>query len=249
MSEGFDPAYFERLAELEPRSFWYRSRNRLIVSTLRRHFPEAGSLLEVGCGTGFVLAGLRRELPALRLVGSELFPEGLRFARERLGPDVELVELDARSMPYEREFDVVGAFDVIEHVPEDVDVLAGMRRAVVDGGGLLLTVPQHPRLWSRYDTFSHHVRRYTRRDVVQKVEQAGFDVLQVTSFVTFLLPGLVASRVVDRLGRGPSDPLAALEPGRLNGVFERILDAERRLIERGVSLPAGGSLLLAARAR
>jgi SAM-dependent methyltransferase len=249
VSDGFDPAYFARLAELEPRSFWYRSRNRLIVSALRRHFPAADSLLEVGCGTGFVLAGLREALPNLRLVGSELFPEGLRFARERLGDEVELVELDARSMPYEREFGIVGAFDVIEHVPADVDVLTGMRRAVVDGGGLLLTVPQHPRLWSRYDAFSHHVRRYTRSELERKVEQAGFDVLHVTSFVTFLLPALVASRLADRLGRGPSDPLAALEPGRLNGVFERILDAERRLIERGVSLPVGGSLLLAARAR
>jgi SAM-dependent methyltransferase len=247
--EGFDPAFFDRLPEVEPRSFWFRARNRLIVSALRRHFAAARSLLEVGCGTGFVLAGLRDAFPDWRLVGSELFPEGLAYARERLGSGVELVELDAREMPYEREFDVVGAFDVIEHIRDDVDVLRGMRRALVEGGGLLVMVPQHPRLWSEADELAHHVRRYTRRELVGKVEQAGFEVLHATSFVTTLLPAMVASRLAHRIARRPYDEFRDLEPGRLNTPFERILDAERRLIERGVSLPFGGSLLVAARAR
>ena len=249
MRDGFDPAFFDRLPEVEPRSFWFRARNRLIVSVLRRHFPAARSLLEVGCGTGFVLAGLRQAFPEWRLVGSELFPEALEYARARLGDDVELLELDARAMPYEHEFDVVGAFDVIEHIADDAGVLSGMRRAVVDGGGLLLMVPQHPRLWSEADELAHHVRRYTRRDLVAKIERAGFDVLQATSFVTTLLPAMVASRLAHRIARRPYDEFRDLEPGRLNTPFERILDAERRLIERGVSLPVGGSLLIAARAR
>ena len=249
MAEGWDPTYFERFAALEPHSFWFRARNRLIASAVRRHFPEATSLLEVGCGTGFVLSGLREELPELRLVGSELYAEGLEFARARLGDAVELVELDAREMPYDQDFDVVGAFDVIEHIREDEDVLRGMRRAVVAGGGLLLTVPQHPRLWSAHDTYSHHVRRYTRRELEAKVWRAGFDVLAATSFVSLLLPAMVAARAFRRLTRRPYDPYGDLSPGAMNGVFERVLDAERRLIERGISLPAGGSLLLAARRR
>ena len=249
MRDGFDPTLFERLLEVEPKSFWFRARNRLIVSALRRHFPEARSLLEVGCGTGFVLAGVRAAFPDLRLVGSQLFPQALEHARERLGDAVELVELDAREMPYENEFDVVGAFDVIEHIRDDAGVLRGLRRAVVSGGGLLVMVPQHPRLWSEADVLAHHVRRYTRRELVSKVEQAGFEVVQATSSVTALLPAMVASRVAYRLARRPYDEFRDLQPGRLNRPFELILDGERRLIERGVSLPFGGSLLVAARAR
>ena len=60
---------------------------------------------------------------------------------------------------------------------------------------------------------------------------------------------MVLNRSVRRVLRRPYDPIAELRPGALNGVFERLLDGERRLIERGVSLPAGGSLLLVARAR
>jgi len=248
-SDSYDPAYFPRLADKEPHSFWFRARSRLIVWALRTHFPEARSMLEVGCGTGFVLASVHEALPALRLVGSELLAEGLAIARRRLPDDVELVELDARAMPYEDEFDVVGAFDVLEHVSEDEEVLAGMRRAVRANGGIVVTVPQHPRLWSAGDTFAHHVRRYTRRELTEKVERAGFDVVRATSFVTSLLPAMVASRVVHRVVRRPYDPIDELEPGALNGVFERMLGGEQRLIARGVSLPVGGSLLLVARVR
>ena len=70
--------------------------------------------------------------------------------------------------------------------------------------------------------------------------------MQVTSFVTSLLPAMAASRAVDRV-RKKTDPMANLDPGPLNAVFERVLDAERRLIERGVSLPFGGSLMLVGR--
>ncbi|MGH3102479.1 MAG: class I SAM-dependent methyltransferase [Gaiellaceae bacterium] len=246
-ASGFDAELFERLARAEPGSFWFRARNRLIVSTLRRHFPDAASLLEIGCGTGFVLAGLRAAFPGLRLVGTELFAEGLEAARRRLPLDVELHRLDARSLPFRSEFDVAGAFDVLEHVEEDELVLRELHGAVRPGGGLILLVPQHPRLWSAADTFAHHVRRYTRRGLERAVTGAGFRVERSTSFVSALLPAMVASRVAHRVARRPYDPIAELEPGALNGLFERILDGERRLIERGVSLPVGGSLLLVAR--
>jgi SAM-dependent methyltransferase len=242
VSEPYDAALFEALAAVEPESFWFRARNRLIVSTVRRHFPEGRSLLELGCGTGFVLEALRDALPGWRLVGSELYEEGLAVARRRL-PELELVQLDARSLPYREEFGVVGAFDMLEHVEEDEAVLAQMHEAVSAGGGVVLLVPQHPRLWSAMDDIAHHVRRYRRRELVENVRRAGFRVERATSFVSFLLPAMVASRWTRRLSRRPYDPVAELRPGPLNGVLERILDGERRLIERGVSLPAGGSLL------
>jgi SAM-dependent methyltransferase len=244
---GFDPSLFEPLGDVEERSFWFRARNRLIVSTFQRHFPDARSFLEVGCGGGVVLAALHSALPELRLVGGELYPEGLEVARRRL-PDVELLELDARRLPFENEFDVVGAFDVIEHVDEDEVVLAQMLRAVRPKGGVLVLVPQHPWLWSEHDEVVEHRRRYRRRDLLAKAERAGLEIVQVTSFVSSLLPVMAVSRAVDRI-RKKTDPIANLEPGPLNSVLERVLDGERKLIEHGVSLPFGGSLMLVGRKR
>jgi SAM-dependent methyltransferase len=242
---GFDPEFFEPLAGVEERSFWFQARNRLIVSTIRRRFPEAASFLEIGSGSGVVLAALREQFPSLRLVGGELYEEGLVIARRRV-PDAELLALDARTLEYENEFDLVGAFDVLEHIDEDEQVLAHMVRAVRPGGGILVLVPQHQWLWSKHDEFVEHRRRYARKDLVAKAERAGAEVLETTSFVTSLLPAMAASRFVDRL-RKRTDPIANLEPGPLNTLFERMLDGERKLIEHGVSLPFGGSLMLVGR--
>jgi SAM-dependent methyltransferase len=246
VSQAYDPTLFEAFARIEPESFWFRARNRLIVSTLQRYFPGLSSLLEVGCGTGFVLAAIRAAFPSARLVGGELFAEGRALAERRV-PDAQIVELDAERMPFSAEFDVLGCFDVLEHVPGDEAALAQMHRALRPSGGLVVLVPQHPWLWSSADEFAHHVRRYERHELTKKVERAGFRVLRETSFVSLLLPALVVSRLSGRVLRRDYDPWAELRPGRiLNRGLERLLDAERRLIERGVSFPAGGSRLVVA---
>jgi SAM-dependent methyltransferase len=244
--EGFDMGAFERLARLEPTSFWFRSRNRLIVQLLQLHFADARSVLEVGCGTGFVLTGIGQARPEVRLVGSELHPAGLAFAKRRL-PTAEFLQMDARHIPFDSEFDVVLALDVIEHIEEDAVVLDQMFRSVRPGGGVIITVPQHPLLWSANDEFSQHRRRYRRVDLLVKLRGASFEPSQTTSFVTSLLPLMTASRAMQRDVRkfDPSGEYHA--PRAVDRVFEAMLEGERWLIARGVSLPVGGSLVAVAR--
>jgi SAM-dependent methyltransferase len=243
---GYDAELFELLERLEPRSFWFRARNRLILWALRAHFPRARDLIEIGCGTGFVLQAIQRDRPELELVGAELFPAGLAVARRRL-PHVPLVQLDARDGRLEDSFDVVALLDVLEHIPEDGSALTAAARALRRGGGLLITAPQHPWLWSAADVFARHERRYRRSDLVRQVEEAGLRAIRVTSFVTLLLPLLAASRL--RAGRASSTYEFEREfslPRVLDRSLERMLVAELALIARGVSLPAGGSLLVVA---
>ncbi|HEY8188721.1 MAG TPA: class I SAM-dependent methyltransferase [Pyrinomonadaceae bacterium] len=246
-SEGFEADYFARLAELESGNFWFRSRNRLLIWALLRYFPEAQNFLEIGCGTGFVLSGIREAFPELILSGSEIFSEGLNFAAERL-PGVELFQMDARRIPFQEEFDVIGAFDVLEHVKEDEEVLSQMYQATRKRGGILITVPHHPFLWSASDDFARHARRYKTRELSDKVKRAGFDVLRITSFVSLLLPLLVLSRYKQRFNGKEFDPSAEFDISSLvNTTLEKILDGERNMIRAGLSFPAGGSLLLVAR--
>ena len=245
-AQGFDPALFAELAALESRNFWFRARNRLILWALRRHAPDFAALLEVGCGTGYVLQGIAAAFPQARLVACEAETGGLQFAAARV-PQAEFLQLDARRMPFEREFDAVGAFDVIEHIAEDDSVLEQMRRALKPGGHLLLTVPQHPFLWSEYDVRARHVRRYTRQELCGKLERAGYRIVRMTSFVVLLLPLMMLSRMKPQPRGGEYDPLAELRiGGAANALLERVLDAERLLIRAGLSLPAGGSLLAVA---
>jgi SAM-dependent methyltransferase len=244
---GFKPEYFAKLARFEESNFWFRARNQLIQWALRNYFPDARSFFEVGCGTGFVLKGVREISPRLRVAGSEIFGDGLAFARARL-PGIDLYQIDARQIPFEREFDVIGAFDVLEHIVEDDAVLRQMYRATRPDGGLLLTVPQHRFLWSAIDEHSMHQRRYSRAELRKKVEQAGFRIQRTTSFISLLLPIMICSRLKKDRGRDDFHLWTELEIGRpLNAVFEGILALERALVEIGVSFPAGGSLLLVAK--
>jgi SAM-dependent methyltransferase len=239
---GFDASRFEALAAVEREHFWFRSRARLIVWALREHFPGAQSFLEVGCGTGNVLAALRESASIPRLAGCEAHSQGLAIAARR-APGVELMQMDARRIPFRGEFDVVGAFDVIEHIDEDEQVLRGMFAACRPGGGIMLTVPQHPWLWSYRDEFARHRRRYRRAELLRKLAAAGFVRPWTTSFVSFLLPLMALSRARQRSAQSfdPSNELRV--GGAANRVLAAVMGLERGLIRAGLRLPVGGSLL------
>ncbi|AVC48367.1 class I SAM-dependent methyltransferase [Rhizobium leguminosarum] len=245
---GFEPGYFDDLAGLEANNFWFQSRNKLLQWVLKRFRPNFRSFLEVGCGTGFVLTGIARLNPHARIAGSEIFTAGLSFARERL-PTASLMQMDARNIPFIEEFEVVGAFDVLEHIEEDELVLSQLHAALKEGGLLMITVPQHPWLWSTLDEYSRHFRRYTEAELRRKVEAAGFEILRNTSFVTLLLPAMALSRLVRRdKPVGEIDVRAELQlPTVVNMIFKFLLSCEIFLIKAGISSPVGGSRLVVAR--
>jgi SAM-dependent methyltransferase len=242
---GFAPQFFDLLSAPEERHFWFRARNALIAEAIGRHFPQARTFLEVGCGTAQVTGALQRACPALSYTASEVLREGLLVA-ERKAPGAELVQADVHDLPWEDEFDIVGAFDVLEHVADHGAAARQLARVVKPGGGVIVTVPQHQWLWSPIDDYACHQRRYSRTALVTLLAQAGLRVERVTSFVSLLLPLLIASRLAQR--RGPVDPQREFQLSRLgNWVGDKMMTVERALIGAGISFPVGGSLLAIAR--
>lgn len=246
---GEDAEYqHDELAAAETKHFWFVARKQLIAEMVRRHFPSAASMLDVGCGTGGVADFIRAAMPGMTVVAGDVLINGLQIAK-RLRPAVDFVQFDIRDLPYQGEFDVVGAFDVIEHLDDDAGVLAQMRQAARPGGGVVITVPQHQWLWSPIDDYSRHRRRYSRRLLTAAMEQAGFRVEFVTSFMTFLLPALIASRL-NRQSAATLDPNRELRVApAVNTLLGGICGIERAAIRAGLSFPAGGSLLAVGRAR
>lgn len=246
---GMNPSHFDKLEEIESTHFWFVARNDLIVGLANKYFPEAASFLEIGCGNGAVIRALRKSRKWRRLVGSELHPSGLHHARARMPADVEFVQMDARNIPVEAAFDLTGAFDVIEHVPEDEDVLRALRKATKPGGGIIIAVPQHRWLWSLSDVISFHQRRYIRGELEAKAQRAGFEVVFSTSYTTLLLPLMMISRWTDR--RKPEQFSMEREfeiNPVVNYALTKILQFEVFLTRLGVSWPAGGSRILVGRA-
>lgn len=246
---GFDPKAFDEIAALEPGHFWFVARNELIVGLAAKYFPHARRFLEVGCGTGFVLRAIANGRSWDRLAGSELHPSGLVHARKRLPETVELAQMDARNIPATGLFDLIGAFDVIEHIADDEAVLRAMRGATASGGGAIIAVPQHRWLWSRSDEVAHHERRYQRGELERKMRRNGFEVLFSSSFTALLLPLMVASRA---LGHGKQSSESVNHEftldHRINGLLTAILRIEVRMTLAGMAWPAGGSRVVVARA-
>jgi len=243
---GFKAEYFSELAQLESSNFWFQARNELILWALRKYQPNASTFLEVGCGTGFVLSGIARTFPKLTLSGSEIFLAGLSHAAKRV-PAAHFIQMDARRVPFVEEFDAIGAFDVLEHIEEDEKVLAQLYRAIKPGGVLLLTVPQHPWLWSASDEYACHVRRYTCKELEQKVFTAGFGLLRSSSFVTSLLPAMMVSRVWQKQRTKEFDPAGELKiNAALNKFFYGLMKLELTGIRAGMNFPVGGSRLIVA---
>lgn len=251
VDEGFNLENFQVLAEVESSHFWFQSRNELIRWLIRKYSPGARRALEIGCGTGFALQALRDALPTAAIAGSELHSRGLLTARLRHGSAVELFQMDARHGHLTEALDLIGAFDVLEHIPEDQEVLAQIARMLKPGGVLIATVPQHTWMWSPADDIALHQRRYRLGELATKARKAGLQTLYTSSFVTLAFPLMMASRVVERM-RPQHLSLAELcakeyhISDAANASLLGLCKIEHLLRRAGLPLPFGGSQILVA---
>jgi SAM-dependent methyltransferase len=174
---GYDPSFFDQLATIEDRHFWFRARNRLIFELAKKissGLKPGYLVLELGCGTGNVLRVLQQACSEGTLVGLELWWDGLRYARRRSTAFV--VQGDVRNRPFGKQFELIGMFDVLEHVQEERETLDSLLRLLMPSGRLLLTVPAHKFLWSYFDEAAHHCRRYSPKEIHNKLTAAEFEV-------------------------------------------------------------------------
>jgi SAM-dependent methyltransferase len=246
LNTGFDVGDFDALAQIEPTHFWFVARNELIEWLVRRFVGNVSRAMEIGCGTGYALRALRHALPSAKLIGTELHSNGLVHARARHADDVELIQMDARCTGLREAVDLIGAFDVLEHIPDDEDVLRNIFHALKPGGTLIATVPQHPWMWSAEDERAHHQRRYRIGELAQKAERAGLVSLYRSSYVALAFPLMALSR----LTRGSTqDGCADAEfhiSSAANYTLLAVCRAEHLLRRIGLNFPFGGSQVLVA---
>ena len=237
---------YDQMAEFDQRHWWYRARREVLAALIRRSapLPPNARLLEIGCGTGHNLEMLGGfgDIDAL-----ELDDEARRRAEKRLGRAVMSAPLPELSEVPDAHYDLIGAFDVIEHIDDDRAALASIARKLKPGGTFVMTVPAHRWMWSAHDVVNHHKRRYSKRQLKTLVEGSPLRLEKLGYLNSLLFPIAVAERLSSKL-RGRDSADVTLPPAPLNAALERVFAAERHLVGR-LPLPPGLSLFAVASAR
>jgi SAM-dependent methyltransferase len=239
---------YEAHDRLEATHWWFEGRRRVIAAVLRRWLEprEGRTLLDVGCGTGGMFPLLQR---FGRVEGAEYAAEARERAQAKF-PGVAVSPCELPDQLPAGAWDVITAFDVVEHVAPAVESLEAMRRRLAAGGQLVLTVPAFQFLWSQHDEVNHHRRRYTRGLLARQLEAAGLRLTYANYFNTVLFPAGVAVRAAHRLfpaleGEAAAD--LAPSPRPVNWVLTQLFGAEAAVVSR-VPVPYGVSLIAVASA-
>ena len=236
---------YQTMADLDQRHWWYRARRPVLAALIRRlaRPPRNARILEIGCGTGHNLAMLEEfgHVEALEL------DEEVRFvAEKRLGRQVMSSPLPELAGVPKHHYDLIGAFDVIEHIEDDRAALTSIASRLKAGAKLIMTVPAHPWMWSAHDTVNHHKRRYSRQALKRLIATSPLRLDAIGYFNSLLFPLAVVERLSSKL-RGRDEADLTVPPNAINATLERIFAAERHLVGR-VPLPPGLSLFAVASA-
>ena len=244
----FKEEYFEFWFERENTHFWHVGRREAIYSFckpfLKKYFPDFRRItgIEIGIGNGNVTTEfVKRGIP---MEGADLFYSSLQFCRKRM--DIPLYEADLLKLPFKEKYDFIGIYDIIEHIEDDKMALKNLYNALKPGGLVNITVPACKFLWSQFDELDHK-RRYSKKELIEKVQEAGF-LVRRTSFLMFFLFPVVY--VVRKLQTYPKDTkLEHVKEVRIVPVIKDIFLALFRLekyLIRLLNFPIGSSLILMA---
>jgi SAM-dependent methyltransferase len=232
---------------LEETYWWFVGRRAIIDGVLRQVTKANHLAVDVGCGTGRNMAilaqhadwvaGLDRSMAALAIAASQGLPVGC---------------VDGHALPLADEsVDLLTAFDVLEHMDDDVSTLAEFNRVLRPEGLLLVTVPAYRFLWSEHDEALMHRRRYVASELHMKLTRTGFGVILRSYAVFFAFFPILFYRLYR--GLFPKDVMSpkashVILPPLLNNSFTAMLRIEA-LLMKSVRLPWGTSIVMLAQKR
>lgn len=246
-----EPIEYQRMFELEDHHWWYQGRLALTMRMLERYKPAPTNggplrLLDIGCGTGMFLERLG---PEFMPFGLDFSHQALEFTQSRLQTKssgaLRLVQADSQEIPLaDASFDMVTAFDIIEHVEGDGKVVSEIHRILRPGGVLMANVPAHPALWGPHDVSLHHKRRYRKREFGALYDQKLWNQLRLTYAFASIFPPAAIIRTARRVLPENPNPQADAKPtvGWLNDLLIKWHHVEAGIIER-VGSPMGLSLV------
>ena len=240
-SKGLDILY-----KAEQEHFWFKNRKKIILNAFLKYSSKDEDIIEIGAGTGSVARMLMEN--GFKVAIGDIYSKGLEYAKT-YGVD-QRYQFDLLSSPFENHYDVIGMFDVLEHIEDEKLALKNMHKMLKVEGKIILTVPAHMWLWNRADRIAHHQRRYERKEIVDLFNNNGFEVIKANNFFISILPLLYIRTILNK-DDGSLPKFDEYEQEiKMNKIINTILDitssVENKVLERFNS-NIGGSIILIAK--
>lgn len=242
------PEFAESYAAVEAVHWWFCGRRKILSQLLAKEigWHQGMNVLEVGVGPGENLRSLYPE--TVRICGLEPDAKLAEIARAKSGRVVHTGSIEHLPASLaQAHFDLITAFDVLEHIADDLAALRILLARLSVGGRLVLTVPAYQWLWSRHDVANEHHRRYAKNDLAAKLNRAGWRTLRMTYFNTLLFPPIAVARFLQRIpGLTQSLPqdLDSI-PCPINNLLLSVFASEAVWLVHG-NLPFGVSIFVVA---
>jgi SAM-dependent methyltransferase len=254
MSLNYSSSFYQTIHAVEGNHFWFRGRSRLIAKLVTRFSPKKQPFCEIGCGTGIILKVLSSL--GYPVTGIDINKEAILYA-SRQAPRATFIHKSLLTYipPKGKRFNALGAFDVLEHIGEDVVFLRHCHRLLVKGGLLYLTVPAGMWLWDGLDGVAGHRRRYDKDELLSKLGDAGFRIVWWNYWQVLTLPLYWAWRMLKALPlikaggkrRGSSAIADYLKvpPEPINMMLYYMLRLEHLFLMH-IKMPIGASIIIVA---
>jgi len=238
---------YREMYEMELSHWWFRGKRRIVLHLIDRYLASNTNpdFLDLGCGTGAMLADLERRG---KVAGVDSSHDAITFAAGHTG--ARLVEADiGKEMPeLDGSFDCITMLDLLEHLEDDQGAVIAAAELLAPRGFIVITVPAYQSLYAPRDEYHHHLRRYSRVDLAQLIDNADLEALVLSYYNTLLFLPAAISRVLSRIRHEETGPDLSLPPRPVNAALEQIFAVERLVLPR-VAMPFGLSLISVVRRR
>lgn len=238
-----DANYYREMADLQTDHWWYEGRRQILASTIKNlNLPQEAEILEAGCGPG---ANLKMLQNFGHVDAFEPEDFAAKYAAQISGLDVKTGMLP-EPFPFEGPFDLIGAFDVIEHIDDDIAALKALHSKLQENGHAVFTVPAHQWLWSKHDDINHHKRRYSRKQFKTVLEQAGFQIEKISYYNMWLFPLAVGVRYLKKWLDKEDESDVKMPSPIVNNILRMLFSSEKYLLKI-MNQPFGLSIIAVCR--
>ena len=245
--------YYRAYYALERKHWWFKARQKILESQIKKVFPYRSNLkiLNAGCATGFSSEWLMQFGDVISL---EYDSDCYAFTRDVV--KIPIVRGSILALPFEdNQFDLVVAFDVIEHVDNDILAVQEMNRVAKSDGFMFVTVPAYLFLWSQHDEVNHHFRRYTQKTLRKAFIESDLELIYDSYFNSLLFLPIAGVRLIltfirkfkmrnttENKNNDTSD-LAIGSNKIINELLYHIFYSENFLLRQRIHFPFGVSIM------